>query len=253
VAALPGAGQAFETVRQQPGRLEQHGWHGRRRPSIREVKRPLLSLPERGFWPRQPRSNSCWKAQRRLDARSRFIRDLVVDGRHGLTPTLMVSTFIHTRLNPPPVVVRASMSEGGAWRRAIMASIRRELVVDVPPDEVWTSLRDVGNVAELFPGILTSSVLAAEDERVVTFANGLVVRERIVDVDETSRRIVYSAQGEGFTHHNASMQIIARTAQASRFIWITDFLPHDARSALEPLIDEGMRCFEQRWKLEARV
>ncbi len=134
-----------------------------------------------------------------------------------------------------------------------MASIRKEAVVQVPSFELWASLRDVANVVDLFPGILTASELASKDERVVTFSNGLVIRERIVDVDESSRRVVYSALGEGFTHHNASMQVIPLTAEASRFTWITDFLPHDAFSFFEPFIEEGLRCFEQRWKQEVRV
>ena len=134
-----------------------------------------------------------------------------------------------------------------------MGSIRREAILDVPARDVWAGLREVGKAAEMFPGILTACELRRDDERVVTFANGLVVVERIIGVDDQNRRMAYSAQVDGFAHHNASMEVLPLADNMSRFIWITDFLPDDARSFAEPLIEEGIRCFEQRWKQEARV
>jgi hypothetical protein len=53
------------------------------------------------------------------------------------------------------------------------------------------------------------------DARIVTFANGLVVRELIVDVDDGARRLVWSATGGTLTHHNASLQIFAEGANHS--------------------------------------
>ena len=42
----------------------------------------------------------------------------------------------------------------------------------------------------------------------VTFANGMVVRERIVDIDQQRRRLCYAVLGDMFEHHSASMQIL---------------------------------------------
>lgn len=127
-----------------------------------------------------------------------------------------------------------------------MGSIRREIVVRAAADWVWAALRDIGAVASLFPGVLIDS-RADGDGRLVTFADGQRVRERIIDVDDATRRIVYSAQAEGFAHHNASMQIVPEPGGASRFVWISDFLPDDARGAIEPLIDAGTAAFGARW------
>jgi carbon monoxide dehydrogenase subunit G len=131
-----------------------------------------------------------------------------------------------------------------------MGSIYREVVVRAPLSDVWSAVRDVAEAADLFPGILTASRLQGKDERVVTFSNGLVVTERIVDVDDEHRRVAYSALGENFEHHSASMQVSDGGGDATRFIWITDFLPNDAISLLEPLIDEGMRSFQRRWEAD---
>ena len=38
----------------------------------------------------------------------------------------------------------------------------------------------------------------------LTFGNGIVARERIIDVDDAARLVVWSVFGAPFTHHNAS-------------------------------------------------
>ena len=128
-----------------------------------------------------------------------------------------------------------------------MASLYRDVVVEVPMAEVWRALCDIGHAAELFPGILTASELLGPQERVVTFSNGLVVTERILGIDEEHHRVAYSAKADNFEHHSASMQLAEAGTGATRFIWITDFLPDEAASFVEPLVDEGICCFQRRW------
>ncbi len=63
-------------------------------------------------------------------------------------------------------------------------SIRREIVVDQDPAVVWDAVRDFGAVHKrLVPGFVTDTKLEP-DARVVTFANGSVARELLVDSDE---------------------------------------------------------------------
>ena len=119
-----------------------------------------------------------------------------------------------------------------------MASIHKEVLLDVPVERVWAALRDAGNAHHLFAGVLTDAKLDG-DLRTVTFANGMVARERIIDVDEERRRVAYAAQGPPFTHHSASMQVFAEPDGRSRFVWISDFLPSDVASKIAPLIDGG--------------
>jgi Polyketide cyclase / dehydrase and lipid transport len=76
-----------------------------------------------------------------------------------------------------------------------MASIRKDIPIEADPDHVWAAVRDVGAVHErLGPGFLTDSRLDGE-ARVVTFANGMVVRELIVNIDDQARRFVWAAVG----------------------------------------------------------
>lgn len=119
-----------------------------------------------------------------------------------------------------------------------MASIHKEVPVAAPAEEVWAALRDVANPHRLFRGVLVDARLEG-DTRVVTFANGLVVRERIVSVDDEKRRVAYAVLREGPVHHSASMQVFAEGAGGSRFVWISDFLPDGLAASFGPLIEQG--------------
>ena len=69
------------------------------------------------------------------------------------------------------------------------------------------ALRDVGAVhTRLAPGFVTD-VRLEDGARIVTFGNGMVARELIVDVDDDARRVAWSVVGGRMTHHNASAQV----------------------------------------------
>ena len=85
-----------------------------------------------------------------------------------------------------------------------MASIRREVNVSVAADAAWDAIRDVGALhTRLVKGFVTDCRMDGSDARVVTFANGIVARELIVDVNEQDRRVAWSAVGGRLSHHNA--------------------------------------------------
>jgi len=120
-----------------------------------------------------------------------------------------------------------------------MASIHRETVVDVGAEQAWAALRTVGAAHELFAPVLTDGELNGETRR-VRFANGMVVNERIVDVDDGMRRVAYSVlDAPGLQYHHASMQVLDEGPNRCRFVWITDFLPADAGGTLTPLVEAG--------------
>jgi carbon monoxide dehydrogenase subunit G len=128
-----------------------------------------------------------------------------------------------------------------------MASIRKEITIDAPADHVWDALRDWGAVHErLVPGFVVDTVLDGED-RVVTFFNGAVAREEFVDLDERSRRLVWAIHGGslGLTHYNAAAQVVPDGDQRSRFIWITDLLPHELAPTVSELMDRALVAIKQ--------
>ena len=123
-----------------------------------------------------------------------------------------------------------------------MASIRREALIQADPAAVWDAVRDVGAVhTRVAPGFLTACCMEdAPLARVVSFANGLVARELIVDVDDAAQRLVWAVVGGRLTHHNASMQVLADGQGRSRVVWIADLLPHELARQIAALIEQGL-------------
>jgi hypothetical protein len=79
----------------------------------------------------------------------------------------------------------------------------------------------------------------------VTFANGEVVRERIVGIDDRSRRLAYAAVGWRTTHHNASFEVVDDGESRSRVIWITDLLPDGLAELVEGLMEQGSAAIKR--------
>ena len=115
-----------------------------------------------------------------------------------------------------------------------MASIYKEILVEVDPEQVWEAVRDVGAVhRRLVSGVLVDAYLE-RDARVVTFANGMMVRELIVTLDDDARRFVYASVGGRATHHNASFQVFD-AGSGTRLMWITDVLPDEMAAGVDPI------------------
>lgn len=125
-----------------------------------------------------------------------------------------------------------------------MATLHTEIFVSATPDEIWDALRDVGALhTRLVPGFVVNTVLE-DGARVVTFGNGMVVREPIVSVDDARRRLVWGATGGRATHYNAAVQVFAE-AGGSRVVWTTDFLPHDLEAFLSAAQDKGLSTLKR--------
>jgi len=127
-----------------------------------------------------------------------------------------------------------------------MATIRMEILVETAAERVWDAVRDVGALhRRLVPGFVVDTRLDG-DARVVTFGNGLVVRELIVDVDDGMRRLAWAVVGSPrLTHHNASLQVLDEGRGRSRVVWIADLLPNAVAGEIRGLIEEGMAVMKQ--------
>jgi hypothetical protein len=126
-----------------------------------------------------------------------------------------------------------------------MASLRLEIDIEVPAATAWRALRDVGRAHHAFADVLTACRMEAEDVRVVTFANGLVARERIVDVDDARRRLAYAVVGGRMSHHHATFEVLGRGERACRVVWCADFLPAAMAPAIGALTDQGVAALKR--------
>src|SRR6266852_3725325 len=101
-----------------------------------------------------------------------------------------------------------------------MASIHKDIPIDAHPNGVWAAVSDFGAVHKrLAPGFVLDGRLDG-DARIVTFANGTVARELLVDCDDTRRRLVYAVVSERVKQHSASVQVVADGEARSRLVWI---------------------------------
>lgn len=132
-----------------------------------------------------------------------------------------------------------------------MASIRKERVIEAPPELVWDALRDWGAIHErLVPGFVVDARLDGED-RIVTFFNGAVMRELLVDLDDDARRLVWSIADGPYSHHNGVAQVLDDGDGRSRFVWLADLLPNDLAELTGQTMEQGIDVVKTTLEAEA--
>jgi len=126
-----------------------------------------------------------------------------------------------------------------------MASIHREIRLAARADDVWDAVRDVGNLHKrVCPGFLKDCRMDGPDARIVTFGNGMSVKELIVDLDDKARRVAWCTVGGQLSHYNASMQIFP-DGEGCRAVWIADLLPSSMAGTIAGMIDQGMAAMKR--------
>jgi len=134
-----------------------------------------------------------------------------------------------------------------------MASIRKEVLINAPSEIVWDALRDVGALhTRLVPGFVTNTQLES-GARVVTFGNGQVVKELIVDLNETDRRLVWAIVDEPFRHYNASAQVFSDTPGNCCFVWVADVLPNELADQVATMMKQGLNVLKATMEKTAAI
>lgn len=124
-----------------------------------------------------------------------------------------------------------------------MASIHRDILIDVPAAALWDAMRDVGALhTRLAPGFITHCEMDGDAARKIRFANGIEAREIIISIDDARRRIVWSAAGGRLTHHNASTEITAAGDARCHVAWIADLQP--MAPAVATMIEAGLAAMK---------
>jgi hypothetical protein len=131
-----------------------------------------------------------------------------------------------------------------------MATIHRHVDIGRPAAAVWDALRDWGALhRRRAPGFAVAVELDGED-RIVTFGDGAVARERFLSCDDERRRLAWSIVGAPFTHHNGVAAVEALDAGRARLHWTTDLLPHDLAGPIGARMEQGLAVI--RTTLEAQ-
>lgn len=120
-----------------------------------------------------------------------------------------------------------------------MATVRKEFRSHRSAAEVWDVLRKFDAVHEMTPGFVTATKMEPSGARMVTFANGMEIREWPVSSNDAERRLVYAILDHPrYTHYSASAQVL-EDGQGSRFVWTVDFLPDEMAGMQSASMDAG--------------
>src|SRR5207253_1573776 len=188
------------------------------------------------------------EAARWLDAHATEAIDLTSAARAvGLSPFHFLRVFANVLgVTPHQYLVRARLR-----RAARLLADDSRSITDVAFDVRFGDLSHFVRAlhTRLVPGFVTDTRLE-KGARIVTFGNGMVVRELIVDLDDTARRLVWSASGGRLSHHNASAQVFADGDKRSRLDWTADLLPDELAGEIRTMMEHGAaamkKAFEKR-------
>jgi Polyketide cyclase / dehydrase and lipid transport len=134
-----------------------------------------------------------------------------------------------------------------------MASLRRSVDIAVAAGPAWDAVRDFGQLhTRIAPGLVTDTVLEEGDKvRIVTFANGMSLREHLVGIEEDEMRIVWSAESDQWHHHNGSLQVVDLGDGSSRTTWVADVLPDEAGAMIATIMEMGLGAMKVHLETKA--
>ena len=126
-----------------------------------------------------------------------------------------------------------------------MASVHQQIFIDLPPEAVWDAVTDVGALhSRLVPGFVAATEMLADapnPTRRVTFVNGAVADEVIVDNDPARRRLAWSIRG--VEHHNGVMTV--HDADGGALVtWTADVLPAGLAERFSPAMAAGLAAMK---------
>jgi len=120
-----------------------------------------------------------------------------------------------------------------------MATVQKVIDVKASVEDVWDKIANVGSISDLV-GFITESQLDG-DVRVCKMADGGVLEEKIISIDNTLRRVSYCITKSplDLDFHSASMQVVPNGEGAS-MIWITDLKPDSMAEQFDPIFEEAV-------------
>ena len=124
-----------------------------------------------------------------------------------------------------------------------MTSIRREIHIDRPAEEVWAVVGNVGSM-DWVPGVgstMDGTIRTCE------LGEGAVLKEEILSMDETARYYEYTIAESRLpvSFYRASMRVVDDET-GSRFIWTAEIEPDDLGPTIEAALEGGTQALKTR-------
>ena len=102
-------------------------------------------------------------------------------------------------------------------------SVRRQVRIARPPDEVWAIVGDPARIQEWFPGIESSTVDGTS--RVIVTGSGLPMPEEIVTNDPLQRRFQYRITAPMLREHLSTLDVLDLGDGTSLVVYSADADP----------------------------
>ena len=121
-----------------------------------------------------------------------------------------------------------------------MATLRSEVLIDRPADEVWTVIEDVAAISAWFPAIIEST--GDRTHRTVTLSDGSRLEEDVVTLDSRLRRLQYRVVGGDLpvTSHLGTVDVFETDAGRSLVVYATEIEPAELAGAFGPACAAGL-------------
>ena len=135
-----------------------------------------------------------------------------------------------------------------------MAKVSSSVTLGGSPDQVWTVIRDVGNLADWFPA-LTKSWMEGEDKatRICVLPDGGKIVERIESTDDKARSYTYRIEDSPLPLSSyRSTLTVTPSGAGSQVEWRTEFEPEgitegELHDMLKGLYDQGLASLKTQF------
>jgi hypothetical protein len=104
-----------------------------------------------------------------------------------------------------------------------MGTVRRQVRIARPADDVWAVISDPVTIAQWFPGIVEATVDGSK--RVVTTASGIPMPEEIITNDAIQHRFQYRLTAGIVQHHLGTIDVFDLGDDTSLVSYATDCEP----------------------------
>lgn len=104
-------------------------------------------------------------------------------------------------------------------------SVRRQVRIARPPDDVWAIVGDPARIAEWFPGIVRAEVDDDGRHRTIHTGSGIPMPEQILTCDPLQRRFQYRITTGLFREHLSTLDVLDLEDGTSLVVYSADADP----------------------------
>jgi uncharacterized protein YndB with AHSA1/START domain len=122
-----------------------------------------------------------------------------------------------------------------------VATLRSDISIDRPAEQVWAVVSDAGRISEWFPSILTSS--ADGQSRSCELQGGVPLEEEIVTDNPDLRRFQYRIVGGGVPveSHLGTIDVLAVDEGRTLVVYSTEITPDELADTMGPALEGGVQ------------